>query len=273
MPLLIVPGHDTHPTKESIKKMFDPESMNWSFNENEPNEVYFEIKRTWNDGTWIWRSRHSWEYCDWRVLFSRKAVEAILIEPGDNFSGYEYSLQLITLWADTHSLNYPTEKRFSGIPLSEHGNKLLVQKDDIYTRAMFALIETLGNLPVVAVLQWRLLDVSKYDTFLWTSSLSKRWRKKGARLNKNYLRTHYPCWILEYPERRIWPVFHHTDTWDVLLSISKHPDNWHLNYNAFKEDPRLWELTDDMSVEEIVERFKSILMPILEKQTKTVIRI
>jgi len=134
----------------------------------------------------------------------------------------------------------------------------LITIDSEDARCMKALIDVLGKLPIVPVLQAYLFDPKYF------SELEISWVDVKDLSNK------YPFWFLSYP-KRIWPEFYHAHTWESLLRISHHPDKDNYpHWNAFFTDPRLGEVKEWDNYQEIKTKFRDTLMPILRQSLKEV---
>lgn len=71
--------------------------------------------------------------------------------------------------------------------------------------------------------------------------------------------------MLAYP-KRIWPEFYSAVNGKSFLRISHHPHrNNDPHYHAFKNDPRLGELEENSSYEDIIQALKTRLLPLIEQ--------
>ncbi len=249
MPLLIVPGHHDSPKLDR-----------YSF--SDPHLSDIPVNRTF-------RQPRTRKLTNGIIASSKDALDKILIDPDHNFSWYSVSNR--TQWLVTDDLDTddyqeltkkwedPSLQSFAGGRIEASGSTHLITKDSQYATNMKALLEVMWTLPVISVLQAGLFDPKMFQN-LTIHNRSWSW----AWLSHKWLISEYPFGILHGP-KRVWPDFYHAHTWEQILRVSHHPDkNNDPHYDAFRTDPRLWNIQDGNDLELVMEKLNSTLMPIIE---------
>lgn len=248
MPLLIVPSHHS-----------SPDSLKWRFTNWFSSDIPHNFSYTQREG-WYW---------NWLLVATKDALDRILIDPEDNFSWYYYmnNTENLSIKKRPWEIDWDQWDKDKENPACYHFTKWYskwctfsspITNESETAKCMRALIEVLGSLPIIPVLQAYLFDPKYF------SELKISWK------DVKDLSIRYPFWLLEY-SKRMWPEFYHAFTWESLLRVSHHSDkDNHPHWNAFFTDPRLGKVKEWDNYNDIKAKFRASLMPILRGKLKEV---
>lgn len=141
---------------------------------------------------------------------------------------------------------------------------LTVRREDFDARCMMAIMDTLGSLPVMTVLQAWIFDPRVHD------QVSARWHDPGAgeaTLSGDELLRRFPYGLmLRLPSRRLWPKFVSAATGGLLHDTAPDRASPRPYENAFLEDPLFEGVERESSAEALAKIFRAKLVPLLKRR-------